>query len=52
MFANCKPFQPSLVFTETVNYGSNKFYDTGPRVEVTDSDKHTSFYNIKLITAA
>ncbi len=39
VFVPGKPFQPSLVFsdkhskliTETVNYGRNKFYDTGPR---------------------
>ncbi len=38
MFVPSKPFQPSLVFkdkysslfSETVNYGRNKFYDTGP----------------------
>ncbi len=38
MFVLGKPFQPCLVFwgqtlkliTETVNYGRNKFYDTGP----------------------
>jgi len=38
MFVPGKPLQPSLVFkvkhgliTETVNYGRNNFYDTGPR---------------------
>ncbi len=48
MFVPFKPVQPSLVFkdkhssffTETVNYGCNKFYDTGPW-----SHAHKTFFD-------
>ncbi len=41
----------SSLLKKFITYGPKKFYNIGPRVEVTDTDEHSSLLWYKLITS-